>query len=202
MAALFIFEDGGDGIVCERVYFDSGNILGSSLQPDGHMGVMVGGTNGTASCNSRRGGSPAVTLNGQSGTHPNLRHVACTQRLAALVTRRVGYGSVGKRGGLGMRERSIEVIRPAGVLALSAIMLPAAPAEAAAAPPPPFKAPWGCNLTWHTSTYSGHGNAVDFNGFPEDAGMPVLASLGGRRPVTLRPPATATMSTSRTAEAG
>ncbi len=27
MAALFIFEDGGDGIVCERVYFDSGDIL-------------------------------------------------------------------------------------------------------------------------------------------------------------------------------
>ena len=27
MAALFIFEEGGDGIVCERVYFDSGDIL-------------------------------------------------------------------------------------------------------------------------------------------------------------------------------
>ncbi len=27
MAGLFIFEDGGDGIVCERVYFDSGDIL-------------------------------------------------------------------------------------------------------------------------------------------------------------------------------
>jgi steroid delta-isomerase-like uncharacterized protein len=27
MAALFIFVDGGDGIVCERVYFDSGDIL-------------------------------------------------------------------------------------------------------------------------------------------------------------------------------
>ena len=27
MAALFIFEDGGDGIVCERVYFDAGDIL-------------------------------------------------------------------------------------------------------------------------------------------------------------------------------
>jgi len=27
MAALFIFEDGADGIVCERVYFDSGDIL-------------------------------------------------------------------------------------------------------------------------------------------------------------------------------
>lgn len=27
MAALFIFEDGGDGIVCERIYFDSGAIL-------------------------------------------------------------------------------------------------------------------------------------------------------------------------------
>jgi len=27
MAALFIFEDGGDGIVCERVYFDSSDIL-------------------------------------------------------------------------------------------------------------------------------------------------------------------------------
>ena len=27
MAALFLFEDGGDGIVCERVYFDSGDIL-------------------------------------------------------------------------------------------------------------------------------------------------------------------------------
>jgi steroid delta-isomerase-like uncharacterized protein len=26
MAALFIFEDRGDGIVCERVYFDSGDI--------------------------------------------------------------------------------------------------------------------------------------------------------------------------------
>ena len=28
MCALFIFEDGGDGIVCERVYFDAGHILG------------------------------------------------------------------------------------------------------------------------------------------------------------------------------
>ncbi|MGH9083883.1 MAG: ester cyclase [Acidimicrobiales bacterium] len=27
MCALFIFEDGGDGITCERVYFDSGDIL-------------------------------------------------------------------------------------------------------------------------------------------------------------------------------
>ena len=27
MAGLFIFEDGGDGIICERVYFDSGDIL-------------------------------------------------------------------------------------------------------------------------------------------------------------------------------
>jgi steroid delta-isomerase-like uncharacterized protein len=27
MAALFIFEDGGEGIVCERVYFDAGDIL-------------------------------------------------------------------------------------------------------------------------------------------------------------------------------
>lgn len=27
MAALFLFEDGGDGIVCERVYFDQASIL-------------------------------------------------------------------------------------------------------------------------------------------------------------------------------
>jgi steroid delta-isomerase-like uncharacterized protein len=27
MCALFVFEEGGDGIVCERVYFDSGDIL-------------------------------------------------------------------------------------------------------------------------------------------------------------------------------
>jgi steroid delta-isomerase-like uncharacterized protein len=27
MCALFLFEDGGDGIVCERVYFDSSDIL-------------------------------------------------------------------------------------------------------------------------------------------------------------------------------
>ena len=27
MAALFIFEDGGEGIVCERVYFDRADIL-------------------------------------------------------------------------------------------------------------------------------------------------------------------------------
>ena len=27
MAALFIFEDGGEGIVCERVYFDSADIF-------------------------------------------------------------------------------------------------------------------------------------------------------------------------------
>ena len=27
MCALFIFEDGGDGIVCERVYFNPGDIL-------------------------------------------------------------------------------------------------------------------------------------------------------------------------------
>ena len=28
MVALFFFEDGGQGIVCERVYFDSATILG------------------------------------------------------------------------------------------------------------------------------------------------------------------------------
>jgi steroid delta-isomerase-like uncharacterized protein len=28
MAALFLFEPGGEGIVCERVYFDSATILG------------------------------------------------------------------------------------------------------------------------------------------------------------------------------
>ena len=28
MCALFVFEDGGDGIVCERVYFNPGDILG------------------------------------------------------------------------------------------------------------------------------------------------------------------------------
>jgi hypothetical protein len=28
MCALFIFEEGGDGIVCERVYFSPGEILG------------------------------------------------------------------------------------------------------------------------------------------------------------------------------
>ena len=33
MCALFIFEDGGDGIVCERVYFDSGSILGQLTAP-------------------------------------------------------------------------------------------------------------------------------------------------------------------------
>lgn len=27
MCALFVFEPGGDGIVCERVYFDQGSIL-------------------------------------------------------------------------------------------------------------------------------------------------------------------------------
>jgi steroid delta-isomerase-like uncharacterized protein len=27
MCALFLFEDGGEGIVCERVYFDSADIL-------------------------------------------------------------------------------------------------------------------------------------------------------------------------------
>ena len=28
MCALFVFEDGGDGIVCERVYFNPGQIIG------------------------------------------------------------------------------------------------------------------------------------------------------------------------------
>lgn len=28
MVALFLFEEGGDGIVCERVYFDASTILG------------------------------------------------------------------------------------------------------------------------------------------------------------------------------
>jgi hypothetical protein len=28
MAAFFLFAEGGDGIVCERVYFDAGTILG------------------------------------------------------------------------------------------------------------------------------------------------------------------------------
>ncbi|MDQ3542956.1 MAG: nuclear transport factor 2 family protein [Actinomycetota bacterium] len=36
MVALFVFEDGGDGIVCERVYFDTDSIrrqlLGSDAQ--------------------------------------------------------------------------------------------------------------------------------------------------------------------------
>ena len=32
MAALFLFEDGGDGIVCERVYYDSASIA-AQLQP-------------------------------------------------------------------------------------------------------------------------------------------------------------------------
>ena len=36
MVALFDFEDGGDGIVCERVYFDTDSIrrqlLGSDAQ--------------------------------------------------------------------------------------------------------------------------------------------------------------------------
>ena len=33
MCALFIFQDGGDGIVCERVYFDSGSIIGQLTAP-------------------------------------------------------------------------------------------------------------------------------------------------------------------------
>ena len=33
MCALFIFEDGGDGIVCERVYFDAGSILRQLTAP-------------------------------------------------------------------------------------------------------------------------------------------------------------------------
>jgi steroid delta-isomerase-like uncharacterized protein len=33
MCALFIFEDGGDGIVCERVYFDTGSIIGQLTAP-------------------------------------------------------------------------------------------------------------------------------------------------------------------------
>ena len=32
MAALFLFEDGGDGIVCERVYYDAASIA-AQLQP-------------------------------------------------------------------------------------------------------------------------------------------------------------------------
>jgi steroid delta-isomerase-like uncharacterized protein len=34
MTAFFIFEDGGDGIVCERVYFDSATILRQLTAPD------------------------------------------------------------------------------------------------------------------------------------------------------------------------
>ncbi|MET0904123.1 MAG: nuclear transport factor 2 family protein [Acidimicrobiales bacterium] len=33
MCALFIFEDGGDGIICERVYFDAGSIVGQLTAP-------------------------------------------------------------------------------------------------------------------------------------------------------------------------
>ena len=33
MCALFIFEEGGDGIVCERVYFDTGSIIGQLTAP-------------------------------------------------------------------------------------------------------------------------------------------------------------------------
>ena len=37
MLAMFLFEDGGDGIVCERVYFDTASIrqqlLGASADP-------------------------------------------------------------------------------------------------------------------------------------------------------------------------
>jgi steroid delta-isomerase-like uncharacterized protein len=34
MLALFLFEEGGDGIVCERVYFDSATLLRQLTPPD------------------------------------------------------------------------------------------------------------------------------------------------------------------------
>ena len=38
MVALFLFDDGGDRIVCERVYFDTASIR-RQLLGDGHATV-------------------------------------------------------------------------------------------------------------------------------------------------------------------
>ena len=63
-------------------------------------------------------------------------------------------------------------------LILGLVAVGSAPAAAA----PLFKAPFECGTTWGASTYSGHGNAADFN-MPGtangDAGKPVLASAAG-----------------------
>ena len=52
---------------------------------------------------------------------------------------------------------------------------------AGAAVAPSHKAPWTCDVTRHASTYSGHGNAVDFNNLADgsDNGKPVVASAPG-----------------------
>jgi hypothetical protein len=53
------------------------------------------------------------------------------------------------------------------------------PGAPPAAADPLFKAPFRCGEQWTASTYSGHGQAVDFNRYPTDAGEPVLASAPG-----------------------
>ena len=51
-----------------------------------------------------------------------------------------------------------------------------APGSAAA---PTYRMPVGCGHTWHASTYAGHGHGVDLNGYPDDRGVPVVASAYG-----------------------
>jgi murein DD-endopeptidase MepM/ murein hydrolase activator NlpD len=46
-------------------------------------------------------------------------------------------------------------------------------------PPPTFRIPFPCNERWRTSTYGGHGNALDWNLAVEDGGRPVVASASG-----------------------
>ena len=43
---------------------------------------------------------------------------------------------------------------------------------------PAFQMPFPCGEVWHASTYSGH-NAIDWNKYPEDNGLPVVASASG-----------------------
>lgn len=48
-------------------------------------------------------------------------------------------------------------------------------------PDPEFMMPFPCGEVWSSSTYAGHGNAVDWNlPGPEDGGQSVVASAGGR----------------------
>jgi hypothetical protein len=64
----------------------------------------------------------------------------------------------------------------ATILMITWVLVGAIPAHAAI---PNFQLPFPCGETWHASTYSDHGAAIDWNDYPDDNGHIVVASAGG-----------------------